>query len=99
MENNFTNEKKYETIFKAYFSLFKNEKPDHTGILELSLQDAMALAEWITSQQGEENYRGDMVIKIPVNAWNKETKSGKPWISGVMAVNKPELGDESDLPF
>ena len=41
---------KFESIFKARFALFKSEKPDHTGTMELTLQDAMALAEWITSQ-------------------------------------------------
>ena len=57
---------KFESIFKARFALFKSEKPDHTGTMELTLQDARALAEWITSQEGEQNYRGDMVVKIPV---------------------------------
>ena len=76
MENNYPTEKKYQNVFKAYFSLFNNEKPDHLGTMELSLQDAMSLAEWITSQEGEENFRGDMVVKIPVKGWNKETKSG-----------------------
>ena len=67
--------------------------------MELLLQDAMALAEWITSQEGEQNYRGDMVIKIPIKGWNKETKSGKPWISGIMSVDKQVEGDKSEYPF
>ena len=90
---------KYQTVFTARFALFKSEKPDHTGTMELTLQDAMSLAEWITSQKGEENYRGDMVVKIPVKGWNKQTPSGKDWISGIMSVDKPKQGDESDLPF
>ena len=92
-------ENKYQSVFKANFSLFKNEKPDHLGTMELLLQDAMALAEWITSQKGEENYRGDMVVKIPVKGWNKQTPSGKDWISGIMSIDKPKEGDESDFPF
>jgi hypothetical protein len=90
---------KFESIFKARFALFKSEKPDHTGTMELTLQDAMALAEWITSQEGEQNYRGDMVVKIPVKAWNKQTQSGKDWISGLMSVDKQVEGDKSDYPF
>ena len=90
---------KFESIFKARFALFKSEKPDHTGTMELPLQDAMALAEWITSQEGEQNYRGDMVVKIPVKAWNKQTQSGKDWISGLMSVDKEVEGDKSDYPF
>ena len=92
-------ENKYQSVFKANFSLFKNEKPDHLCTMELLLQDAMSLAEWITSQEGEQNYRGDMVVKIPVKAWNKQTQSGKDWISGLMSVDKEVEGDKSDYPF
>ena len=92
-------ENKYQSVFKSNFSLFKNEKPDHLGTMELLLQDAMSLAEWITSQEGEQNYRGDMVVKIPIKGWNKETKSGKPWISGIMSVDKQVDGDKSEYPF
>ena len=92
-------ETKFQSIFKARFALFKSEKPDHTGTMELTLPDAMALAEYITSQPGEENYRGDMVVKIPIKGWNKETKSGKPWISGIMSVDKQVDGDKSEYPF
>ena len=99
MENNQQTDKKYQNVFKAYFSLFNNDKPDHLGTMELSLQDAMSLAEWITSQEGEQNFRGDMVVKIPVKGWNKETKSGKPWISGIMSVDKPLEGEKNDMPF
>ena len=99
MENNQQTEKKYQNVFKAYFSLFNNEKPDHLGTMELSLQDAMSLAEWITSQEGEENFRGDMVVKIPVKGWNKETKAGKPWISGIMSVDKEVEGGSDAMPF
>ena len=40
-----------------------------------------------------------MVVKIPIKGWNKETKSGKPWISGIMSVDKPVDGDKSEYPF
>ena len=90
---------KFESIFKARFALFKSEKPDHTGTMELTLPDAMALAEYITSQPGEENYRGDKVIKIPIKAWNKQTQSGKHWISGLMSIDKEVEGDKSEYPF
>ena len=40
-----------------------------------------------------------MVVKIPVKAWNKQTQSGKDWISGLMSVDKEVEGDKSDYPF
>ena len=95
----------YETIFTGRLVLFNNSEkkseksPDLGGNIEYTLQDAMALAEWITSQEGEQNYRGDMVVKIPVKAWNKQTQSGKDWISGLMSVDKEVEGDKSEYPF
>ena len=40
-----------------------------------------------------------MVVKIPVKGWNKETKAGKPWISGIMSVDKEVEGGSDAMPF
>ena len=75
----------------------KSEKsPDLGGNIEYTLQDAMALAEWITAQEGEDNYAGEKVVKIPVSAWHKESKNGTSFISGSTSVLKTET---EELPF
>ncbi len=56
----------------------------------------MALAEWITAQEGEDNYAGEKVVKIPVSAWHKESKNGTSFISGSTSVLKTE---KEELPF
>ena len=94
----------YENLFTGRLVLFNksNKKtaasPDLGGNIEFTLQDAMALAEWITGQEGEDNYAGEKVVKIPVSAWNKLAKNdhGKSFISGVISVLKKE---KEELPF
>ena len=56
----------------------------------------MALTEWITAQEGEENYAGEKVVKIPVSAWNKMSKNGSSFISGAVSKLKTE---KEELPF
>jgi len=92
----------YETIFTGRLVLFNNSEkkseksPDLGGNIEYTLQDAMALAEWITAQEGEDNYAGEKVVKIPVSAWHKMSKSGNSFISGSTSVLKTE---KEELPF
>ena len=92
----------YETIFTGRLVLFTNSEkkseksPDLGGNIEYTLQDAMALAEWITAQEGEDNYAGEKVVKIPVSAWHKMSKSGNSFISGSTSVLKTE---KEELPF
>ena len=70
-----------------------------SGSIEFELSDALALAEWITAQPGEENYAGDKVIKVPVSAWNRESKKGTSFVSGSVSVAKPQNKEQDDLPF
>ena len=95
----------YKNLFSGRLVLFNNaekksdKSPDMGGTVEFSLSDAMAFAEWITGQPGEENYAGDKVIKVPVSAWNRESKKGTDFISGQMSVSKPIQEEQDDLPF
>ncbi len=93
----------YENVFSGRLVLFNNSQkksqksPDMGGSVEFSLQDAMAFAEWITGQSGEDNYAGEKVIKIPVSAWHKESKKGTGFISGQMSVQKSEHETENEV--
>ena len=92
----------YENLFTGRLVLFNNSNkktaasPDLGGNIEFTLQDAMALAEWITGQEGEDNYAGEKVVKIPVSAWNRMSGNGKSFISGSISVLKKE---KEELPF
>lgn len=94
----------YDNLFSGRLVLFNNSQkkseksPDMGGSVEFSLQDAMAFAEWITGQSGEDNYAGEKVIKIPVSAWHKESKKGTGFISGSVSVAKPD-GEVDEIPF
>lgn len=93
----------FETAFDAKLTLFdvKQKKsdnaPDKTGSVELELNEAMKLAEYLTSQPGEEGYGGKTVIKIPVSAWNQTSQTGKQYISGKLWAKKAEL--DAQPPF
>ena len=93
----------FENVFSGRLVLFNNsqkksEKSPHLGgSVEFSMQDAMAFAEWITGQSGEDNYAGEKVIKIPVSAWHKESKKGTGFISGQMSVQKSEYKAEKEV--
>ena len=93
----------FENVFSGRLVLFNNSQkkseksPDLGGSVEFSLQDAMAFAEWITGQSGEDNYAGEKVIKIPVSAWHKESKKGTGFISGQMSVQKSEYKTEKEV--
>ena len=55
----------FENAFTGRLVLFNNQKkksfksPDMSGSVEFSMQDAMAFADWITSQEGEDNFKGE----------------------------------------
>tara|TARA_B100000287_G_C20625230_1_gene777505 strand:- start:976 stop:1263 length:288 start_codon:yes stop_codon:yes gene_type:complete len=93
----------YEKLFTGRLVLFNNSEkksqnsPDLSGNIEFTLQDAMALADWITGQEGETNYAGDTVVKVPVSAWHRESKNGTSFVSGQMSVTKKPLKEE--MPF
>ena len=94
----------YENVFTGRLVLFDNDvkksekSPDFGGNIEFTLQDAMAFAEWVTGQEGEDNYAGEKVVKIPVSAWNKLAKNNnsKSFISGIISVLKTE---KEEVPF
>ena len=95
----------YENLFTGRLVLFENNEkksaksPDLGGNIEFTLQDAMALAEWITGQEGEDNYAGEKVVKVPVSAWHKESKNGTPFVSGSISVLKTEETEVDQIPF
>ena len=84
----------FQSAFDAKFTLFdvkekKSERgPDKTGSIEIELDQAMKLAEWLTSQPGEDGYGGTTVIKIPVSAWNAQSKTGTSYINGKVWAKK-----------
>jgi len=86
----------FESAFTAKFSLFdakekKTEKsPDKTGSIEIELGEAMKLADYLAGHPGEPGYGGKTVIKIPLNAWNTESKDGLRYIYGSVWAKKPE---------
>ena len=92
----------YENLFTGRLVLFDNndkkseKSPDFGGNIEFTLPDAMALTEWITAQEGEENYAGEKVVKIPVSAWNRMSKNGASFVSGAISVAKTE---KEEMPF
>ena len=92
----------YENLFTGRLVLFENNEkkseksPDLGGNIEFTLQDAMALAEWITGQEVEDNYAGEKVVKVPLSAWHKMSKNGNSFISGAISVAKPE---KEEIPF
>ena len=92
----------YENLFTGRLVLFNNtdkkseKSPDFGGNIEFTLEDAMALTEWITEQEGEDNYAGEKVVKIPVSAWNRESAKGTSFVSGSISVLKAE---KEEMPF
>ena len=94
----------FENAFSGRLVLFNNQQkksgksPDMSGSVEFSLQDAMAFADWITGQGGEENYKGEKVIKVPVIAWHTQSKNGTGFISGQMSAQKAQA-EVDEIPF
>ena len=86
----------FQAAFNATFTLFdakekRNEKsPDKTGVLEIELEQAMRLAEYLTAHPGEKNYQGNDVIKIALSAWDSRSNSGLEYIRGTVWAKKPE---------
>jgi len=74
--------------FTGSFSLFvakekKQEKsPDRTGSIELTIDQAMKPAEWLTAQPGEPNYQGEQVVKIRLAAWDSTSSGGLQYLRG-----------------
>lgn len=85
----------FEKAFNGRFTLFpsrekKSERsPDKTGFMELELEEALKLADWITAQPGETNYKGDKIVKIPMAAWDKRSTKNPnlQFISGFISAN------------
>ena len=94
----------YENAFNGRLVLFNNQKkksfksPDMSGSVEFSMQDAMAFADWITSQEGDDNFKGEKVIKVPVSSWKTQSKNGTGFISGQMAAQKIQA-EVDEIPF
>ena len=94
----------YENLFSGRLVLFNNSEkkseksPDFGGNIEFTLPDAMAFADWITSQEGEDNFKGEKVIKVPVSAWHTQSKNGTGFISGQMAAQKIQA-EVDEIPF
>ena len=92
----------YENLFTGRLVLFNNtdkksaNSPDLNGNIEFTLEDSMALAEWITAQEGEDNYAGEKVVKIPVSGWHRQAKNGTTFVSGKSSVLKSET---TEVPF
>ena len=92
----------YENLFTGRLVLFNNtdkksaKSPDLGGNIEFTLSYAMAFAEWVTCQEGEDNYAGEKVVKIPVSAWNRMSKNGSSFVSGSISVLKTE---KEEMPF
>lgn len=77
----------------------KHEKaPDMSGSIDFSLEEAAKLADWLVSQPGEEDWKGDTVVKVPLVAWNKEGKKNPDFkfIGGTCSALKKENTSESD---
>jgi len=99
----------YENAFKGYFSLMpvkekKHEKgPDFSGAIDFSLEEAVKLAEWLMAQPGEQDWKGDTVVKVPLSAWNKQgTKNPEfKFLGGTCSALKNQTTQEADkdLPF
>lgn len=95
----------FQTAFNATFTLFdakekRSEKsPDKTGILEIELEQALRLAEYLTAHPGEKNYQGNDVIKISLSAWDSRSKDGLEYIRGTVWAKKSESTVNDQPPF
>jgi uncharacterized protein (DUF736 family) len=96
--------------FNGKFSLFpakekKSEKsPDYTGTLELSMADAMALAEWLTGQPGEQGYNGETIVKVRLAGWKATSRNGMAYLNGKVSPPMPQQASgqasaSEDMPF
>ena len=95
----------YKNLFQGRLVLFTNNEkrseksPDMSGSIEFELSDALAFAEWVTAQPGEDNYAGNKVIKVPVSAWNRVSNKGTNFVSGSVSVAKSQDEESNELPF
>ena len=91
----------FENAFQGYFSLLRNKyketekQPDYKGTIDMDLEEAMKLAEWLMAQPGEENFKGDTVVKIPLVGWDKESKNNPEfkYIGGMCSAQKKPKTD------
>lgn len=88
--------------FKGNLSLFpvrekrKEKSPDYTGTIELPLDQAMALAEWLTAQPGETAYNGNVVVKIDVAGWKNVSQNGMAYVKGAITPPRPKQQQAAD---
>lgn len=79
--------------FEGSFTLFpakekrSDRSPDQTGTLELTLDQAAALADWLVAQPGESAYGGKVVVKLRLAGWEDVSRNGLAYIKG--KVNPP----------
>tara|TARA_R100000458_G_C8270013_1_gene244756 strand:+ start:66 stop:374 length:309 start_codon:yes stop_codon:yes gene_type:complete len=96
----------YEKAFQGFFSLMptkekKHEKsPDMSGSVDFPLEEAMKLADWLVAQPGEQDWKGDTVIRVPIVGWHKESKKNPDFkfIGGTCSALKQEKTSESEVP-
>lgn len=94
------------TDFSGNFSLFpakekrSDKSPDYTGTIELPLDQAMALADWLTGQPGEQAYNGETVVKIRLAGWKATSKNGMAYLNGkISAPQQQQAAASTDIPF
>ena len=97
----------FENAFQGYFSLLKNKfkeaekHPDYKGSIDFPLEEAMKLAEWLMAQPGEENFKGDTVVKVPLAAWDKEAQKNPEFkfIGGMCSAPKVASENKPETPY
>ena len=81
--------------FSPRFSLFttkekKQEKsPDFTGNIEILKSELAELVEHLRSQEGETNYKDEVVVKLRISGWESTSKNGLGYISGLVSEALP----------
>ena len=97
--------------FKGKIAIFptkekQSEKsPDHSGAIELTTSDAKELQRYLASAQPEEDYQGNLVVKLRVATWVNEMKDGRKYIKGLVsapsesAAPAPAPVNSAEVPF
>ena len=79
------------SVLNARFSLFsakekKSERsPDMSGNIEIPAGEVEAFVTWLRSQQPENNWKEEPVIKLRIAGWNAQAKSGADYINGLIS--------------
>jgi len=93
------------TDFNARFSLFpakektKETSPDYTGNVELALSEVGELINWLKEQTGEQDYKGETVVKIRLAGWKAESKGGLHYLNGKMSPPMAPRTEPAEMPF